>query len=209
VKLPVVTVKFTTWTEVPPPGAGFVTVTALAPPVAMSVASIAAVSCVALTNVVVLAVPPKFTTEAFTKLVPFTVRANAAPPTCALVGAIVVSVGSGFGGLTVKFTTCVDVPPPGAGFVTVTSFAPAVAISAARIEAVSCVELTNAVVLAVPPKVTTEVFTKPVPFTVKVNATPPTTPLVGLIVVTVGTGCSLRSSPPAPRFLRPALDSSP
>ena len=81
--------------EVPPPGAGFVTVTLNVPAAAMSGAVIAAVTCVALTNVVVLDAPLKFTTEPETKPVPFTVKVNAAPPAVALVGESDVIVGSG------------------------------------------------------------------------------------------------------------------
>ena len=118
VKVPVeVTVKVTLL-EVPPPGVGFVTVTAGLPEVAMSDARMEAISWVALTKVVALAAPPKFTVEVFTKFVPFTVRVNAGPPAVALVGESVVIVGTGLldwvivkvGGF--KF---VSGPPPGCG----------------------------------------------------------------------------------------------
>jgi hypothetical protein len=88
------TVKLTLFEE-PPPGVGLVTVTALVPADVISVARIEAVSCVALTKVVVFAAPAKFTVEVFTKFVPFTVSGNAAPPAVALFGAIVVIVGTG------------------------------------------------------------------------------------------------------------------
>ena len=78
-----------------PPGAGFVTVTVAVPAAAISAAVIAAVSWVALTNVVVLAAPLNFTTDVDTNPVPFTVNVNAAPPAVALVGEIEVSVGAG------------------------------------------------------------------------------------------------------------------
>ena len=81
--------------DVPPPGVGFVTVTVAEPAVAISAAVTAAVNCVALTKVVVLAAPLNFTTEADTKPVPFTVRAKAAPPAVALVGERDVSVTAG------------------------------------------------------------------------------------------------------------------
>ena len=81
--------------DVPPPGAGFVTVTLAVPAVAMSAAVIAAVNCVALTNVVVLAAPLNFTTDVDTNPVPLTVRVKAAPPAVALVGDREVSVGAG------------------------------------------------------------------------------------------------------------------
>ena len=81
--------------DVPPPGAAFVTVTLAVPAVAISAAVIAAVNCVALTNVVVLAAPLNFTTDVDTNPVPFTVRVKAAPPAVALVGEIEDSVGAG------------------------------------------------------------------------------------------------------------------
>jgi len=113
---------------VPPPGAGFVTVTLNVPAVAISVAVIAAFTCVALTNVVVLAVPLKFTTEDEFKFVPFTVRVKAVPPFVALVGERDVIAGTGL--FTVK-EELMEVPPPGAGFKTVTLSVPAVAMSVA------------------------------------------------------------------------------
>jgi hypothetical protein len=78
-----------------PPGAGFVTVTLTVPAVAISAAVIAAVNCVALANVVVLAAPFNFTTDVDTKPVPLTVRVKAAPPAVALAGEREVSVGAG------------------------------------------------------------------------------------------------------------------
>ena len=71
------------------------TVTVAVPAAAISAAVIAAVSWVALTNVVVLAAPLNFTTDVDTNPVPFTVNVNAAPPAVALVGEIEVSVGAG------------------------------------------------------------------------------------------------------------------
>jgi hypothetical protein len=68
---------------------GLTTVTEAVPAAAMSLDGTAAVNCVALTYVVVSAVPFHCTTEAFapfTKLVPFTVSVNAAPPTIAEAG---------------------------------------------------------------------------------------------------------------------------
>src|SRR5437660_7622577 len=79
--------------EVPPPGAGFVTVILNVPAVARSVAGIAAVSCVALTKVVVRAEPLKFTVELETKFVPFNVSVKAASGTDLLDGKMLVGVG--------------------------------------------------------------------------------------------------------------------
>jgi hypothetical protein len=80
--------------EVPPPGAGLVTVMFSVPAVAMSAAVIAAERLVALLKVVTRAAPLTFTTEPATKFVPVTVSENAAPPTMALVGAKPVIVGT-------------------------------------------------------------------------------------------------------------------
>lgn len=59
-----------------------------------------------MTNVVVSDVVFHFTTEALTKLVPFTVSVKAAPPVIAEVGESVVTVGTGW--LTVSVTDEVD-----------------------------------------------------------------------------------------------------
>jgi hypothetical protein len=171
--------------DVPPPGAGLVTVTLNVPAVAMSGAAIEAVTCVAFTNVVVLAVPLKFTTEDELKFVPLTVNVKAAPPANVLVGESDVSVGNGLFTVNGEFP---EVPPPGAGFVTVTLKVPAVAMSPARIAAVTCVEFTNVVVLATPLKFTVAPVTNPVPLTVSVNPAPPAIALVGAIVVMTGGG---------------------
>jgi hypothetical protein len=156
---------------------------------AISAARIVAVNFVALTNVVVRALPLKRTTESllrFTKFVPLTVKVKLGPPAMTLVGERVVIVGTGTGE-TVKLTAF-DVPPPGAGVFTVMGKFPAAAISETRICAVNLVALTNAVVRAVPLNRTTELFLKFVPLTVNVNASSPPVLLVGDSVVTVGTG---------------------
>src|SRR5579864_5741916 len=66
--------------ELPPPGAGFETVTRTVRVVAMSEAGIAAVNFVGLTNVVARALPFQFTTELATKPAPFKLNVNAGPP---------------------------------------------------------------------------------------------------------------------------------
>jgi hypothetical protein len=169
---------------VPPPGAGLVTVTLIVPDVAVSVAVINAFTCVALRNVVVFAVPLKFSTDDELKFVPVTVRVKAAP-FVALVGESETSVGKGLFTVNGEFP---DVPPPGAGFVTVTLNVPAVAICAAVTDAVSCEGLTNVVVAAVPLKFTADVETKFVPFTVSVKAAPPAVAVVGESDVIAGRG---------------------
>ena len=110
--------------EVPPPGAGFTTVTCALPWVPMSLPEIAAVTCPALTNVVVRAAPFQRTWEVPTKLLPFTVSVNAAPPAGVLVGASEVSVGTGFVGALMVNDKLFEVPPPGAGVTTVTGTLP-------------------------------------------------------------------------------------
>ena len=155
--------------DVPPPGAGFVTVIDALPAVAISAAVIVAVIWPPLTNVVALGLPLKFTTEVEIRLVPLTISVNWAPPAVAEFGTKEVIVGAGLlAADTLKFTEF-DAPPPGVGFVTTTAGVPAVATSAARIVAVTCVELTNDVALLAPPKLTVAPVTKPVPFTVNVN----------------------------------------
>jgi hypothetical protein len=84
--------------EVPPPGGGFVTVTASVPVEATLEAGMAAVNCVELTNVVVGAAPPKLTVEAATKFVPSIVSVKAAPPATALFGENAVIAGLGGAG---------------------------------------------------------------------------------------------------------------
>jgi hypothetical protein len=127
----------------------------------------------------------KFTTEDELKFVPLTVNVKAAPPANVLVGESDVSVGSGLFTVNGEFP---DVPPPGSGFFTVTLNVPAVAMSDARIAAVTCVALTNVVVLSTPLKLTVAPVTKPVPLTVSVNPAPPAVALVGAIDVSTGGG---------------------
>ena len=69
-----------------PATAGFVTVTGTVPEVAMAEAGMSAVSCLAVTNVVVKFVPFHFTIEPDAKLEPLTVKMNAGPPALVLSG---------------------------------------------------------------------------------------------------------------------------
>jgi hypothetical protein len=174
--------------DVPPPGAGLVTVTLNVPDVARSAARIAAVTCVPLTNVVARGEKLKFTTEVDTKPVPFTASVNAAPPSTAFNGEIVVIAGTGL--FTVKIAAD-DVPLPGGGLVTVTLNVPAVAMSEARIAAETCVPLMNVVTRALPFTVTVAPLTKPVPFTVSANPGLPAVVFVGESVVIVGGSAAL------------------
>src|SRR5262249_28454652 len=149
-----------------PPLEGLVTVTFTVPAAAISAARTVATIWVLVTEEGVIAgLEPKLTVAPATKPVPVRVRGKAAPPAVAEVGAVEVSVGPATG--LIANERELDVPPPGAGFVTVTVAEPAVAISAAEMAAVSWVALTNVVVLAAPLNFTTDVDTKPVPFTVR------------------------------------------
>ena len=76
-----------------------------------------------------------------TKLLPVMVRVKAGPPAVTLPGERVLVVGSGL--FTVKVSAGVEVPPPGAGFVTVTDLGPAEAISDAAMVALTCVASTT------------------------------------------------------------------
>src|SRR5579859_7471163 len=120
---------------------------------------------------VIAGLEPKFTVAPATKPLPAKLSVNPAPPTAAVAGVIDVSAGAETG--LIANDTEADVPPPGAGLVTITVAVPAVAISAAVMAAVNCVAFTNVVVLPTPLNFTIELGTNPVPFTVKVKAAPP------------------------------------
>ena len=135
---------------------------------------------------VIAGLVPKFTVAPATKPVPARVNVKAAPPAVAEAGATEVRAGAE--AAVIGNDRLPDVPPPGAGFVTVTVAVPAVTISAAVIAAVNCVALTNVVIFAAPLNLTTDVETKAVPFTVRLNAAPPAVALVGEREVAVGTG---------------------
>jgi hypothetical protein len=144
--------------DVPPPGVGLNTVIVTDPALAMSLASICAVTCVELTTVVVRLLPLALTTEELMKFVPFTVSVNAAPPAVTLDGEMLEMVGTGFDEVTVS-VALLEVPPPGVGLNTVIVTDPALAMSLASICAVTCVELTTVVVRLLPFARTTEPLT--------------------------------------------------
>jgi predicted anti-sigma-YlaC factor YlaD len=72
--------------DTPPPGAGLATVMVAVLATATSAAAMDAVSCDALTNVVVRGLPFQWTTEAETNPVPLTVRVNPGLPGATAVG---------------------------------------------------------------------------------------------------------------------------
>jgi len=113
---------------------GLVTPIARVPVDAMSLAGIAAVSRVPLTNVVVRFEPFTWTTDPFTKFEPLAVSVKAGPPAVAVLGEMLASDGGEL--VTVK-VSAVDVPPPGAGLKTAMDSVPAAAMSDAGIAAVN------------------------------------------------------------------------
>jgi hypothetical protein len=125
------------------PGVVVSTATLAKPHVAMSVLSIWAESCVELVTVVVLGLPFQLTKSPAAKFVPLTVSVNAGPPGAAFWGEngeLAEIVGPlSWTGLITKVTAA-DVPPPGAGFVTVTCAIPTLATSAGGIMTESWVE---------------------------------------------------------------------
>lgn len=91
--------------EVPPPGAGFTTVTADVVAVVRSDVRIAAVSVVIETNVVVRAEPSHRTEEEALKFVPVSVSVKPLLPAVVEVGEMLVVVGTGFETATVLLNT--------------------------------------------------------------------------------------------------------
>src|SRR5437867_4240858 len=103
-------------------------------------------------------VPPKLMVVPLTKFVPVIVSVEPEVPAILLEGERLLAIGTGL--LTVNVSGGVDVPPPGAGFVTVTEIVPAVAISEDAIDAVTWVPPPLTVPLwLVPPKLMLAPFT--------------------------------------------------
>ena len=75
------------------------------------------------------------------KPLPLTLRVKAAPPETALAGESEAIDGSGLAALIVN-VVALDVPPPGVGLKTVTLALPALPMSPAGTDALSCVALT-------------------------------------------------------------------
>ena len=169
----------------PPPGAGFDTVIVAAPAAEISAAAMAAVKCVALTNVVARLLPFHKTNDPATKPLPFTVSVNAAEPAVADDGKIPLAAGAG---LSIVNVAEVEVPPPGAGLSAVTAAVPAAARSAAGISAVICVALTNVVERLAPFHKTCDPVINPLPVTVRVNPLAPTPADAGTMEASDGAG---------------------
>jgi hypothetical protein len=95
---------------VPPPGLGFWMATGKLPGAGTSLAGIAAVTWVEETKVVVRATPLKNSVEFDTKLVPVAISVNEALPATTDEGKSAVSVGTGFGSITLSFTMLLPTP---------------------------------------------------------------------------------------------------
>ncbi len=93
-----------------------------------------------------------------------------------------------------------DVPPPGAGLVTVTCALPELATSAAGMLAVSLTELTSVVVRLEPFHCTTELEMNPEPVTANVNAWLPSVTLAGDMPLTTGAGLEVGGGVDEPPF---------
>jgi hypothetical protein len=152
------------------------------------------VSWLLLKKVVVRSLPFQRTTELTTKFRPFTSNwpftfgLRTCSPAGAQLGLRELIVGTRFVTLVMAKFMAFEVPPPGAGLVTVTAGAPVEAMAAAGMAAVNWVELTNVTVSAVPPKLTIEAAAKFVPVIVSVKPAPPTAVVFGEIEVIVGVG---------------------
>src|SRR5271156_3692267 len=160
-------------------------------------------------TVVGRSLPFQRTTELGTKLSPTTANwlsteSTNCSPAGAQLGDRKLIVGTVLALLVTVKLIAFEVAPPGAGLVTVTADVPAETTLEAGMAAVNCVELTNVVGIAPPPKLTIEDATKFVPLIVSVNAAPPAAALFGEIVVIVGVGLAVEAVPPPP----PQLDVS-
>jgi hypothetical protein len=170
------------------------TVIAAGPGKAVSVAEIAAVSCVALTNVVWRGEPFQFTVSPFaTKFVPFTVSVMPAGLQAGVVFDEVVDAESDvIVGRNIGNEIAFDVFVLDAGLATATWTVPTAAISAAVTVALSCVGLTYVVASCVRllPFVhcTLEQGRKLLPVTLRGNATVPPVALTGEMDAIVGAG---------------------
>jgi hypothetical protein len=177
--------------DVPPPGIGFVTVIKISPPAARSESRISTVSVVFEMKVVPLSNPSNWIPDVGMNPVPVSVSVKPALPAAVEVEERAIRVGTGFDAVVTVKVWLFEVPPPGAGFVTVTGNVPVAATSAATIVAVISVEETNEVVRGEPFQFTTEPEMKFAPFTVSVKSELPAVVEVGKMEVVVGTGFSI------------------
>jgi hypothetical protein len=147
---------------VPPPGAGFCTVTALAELLASAEAGSVAFNSVALTHNVANAEPFQATLDEGTKPVPVRSSVCVPDPATTLAGLTAAITG---GGLLIVKLAAAELPPPGAGLKTVMAAVPPSTRAAAGTVAVTEVSVENVVAIAVPFQRTADPLTKPVPET--------------------------------------------
>ena len=161
---------------VPPPGAGFVTVTGNVPATAIAVPGTLAVIVPSWLSVDATTAPATLTTLLLKKLPPVIVIENRPEPAIAAIGEIDVSVGAGF---ATDRLTAADVIPLGETSVTVIGIYPPLVSSDESIVALSDVTLFTVVVSAVPATLITASLENPVPVTVSVNDDAPIATLDG------------------------------
>jgi hypothetical protein len=173
----------------PPPGLGLETTTAKLPTAPTSEALSEIVSWPLFTNVAAWDTPLKVTVDDAIKPLPLTVRIREALPAEAEDGDRLVIVGSGLlAACTVK-PAATDVPPPGAGFETVTGKVPALARSFVGTAAVSSLRFTKVVARGVPLKFTVEEVINPLPLIVSVSGPLPVEAEAGDRLVTRAGDC--------------------
>jgi hypothetical protein len=142
---------------------------------------------------VVRALPDHFTVDPLTKPVPLTVRVKLALPAVTEFGLRLVIASAV---LTVNVAGADAAPPV---LATVTLAVPALAMSAAGTEAVTCVAETKVVVRAVPFQFTVEPLTNPEPVTVRVKVGPPAVAEFGDRLVITGFTIADACKPANPR----------
>jgi hypothetical protein len=165
-------------------GPGLLTVSEPTPWLCRSAALSCTCSVAPLTKLVARGAPFQRTTEFVSNPVPVNVTV-AATPGGTLRGEIVPITGTG---LFMSYVTAADVPPPGAGFATVTMSSELPRIELAGNDVVNSPVLTKDVERFIPFQVTLEDGTNPVPFTSSGVAPAPATALVGVIVTIAGSG---------------------
>jgi hypothetical protein len=162
------------------PESGFVTDTAALPEATMSGAGTTEVSWVEFTKVVESGAPFHLTTDPAEKAVPFTVNVNAAPPAAADDGLRETMPGRA----STLSRSAPDATAP--GFTTVIFNEAGAAVACRGMLAVSSVALTNVVGAGDPFQQMAAPFSKPTPFTVRVNAAEFAGTADGLIPLRVG-----------------------
>jgi hypothetical protein len=173
--------------ETPPPGAGLDSVTEAAAPVASEADGTVALSSVELRNVAVRVLSFQDTVVVGRKFVPTISSEMDGLPTGMLGGETAVITGSGFTTLNGRPE---EVPPPGAGFVTVIVEFVTTARSAAVRDIVIWVALVNVVGLTLPLMLAVEAGTKPLPPSVTLALARPAAIVEGATPSSTGAGLS-------------------